>query len=113
MAVIDDGFIDHTTEEIAEFNKRSPRSGFFDLIRQHARDQGGLVLEIWETTFGPYFGKSTLRTPASTAEHLKIPLSTVEEVLNSTVEAIRPQWEASPQFAQLRDQAKQGLDGRP
>lgn len=99
----DQSFITFTEEEAAVFSGAGgPDLAYLDeLINNYALAQGGEILAVWECVQGPRMGKQVKWSPNRIAEHLGIPQSTMNQILNDTMAAVWPAWTASPQYARF------------
>src|SRR3954454_8933723 len=70
----------------------------YELIREHATQKGGIVLDVWRLHLGRIFGEPIMMTPDEVAKRLSLPLSTVTGIIEGTRKAVRPEWLASAEF---------------
>jgi hypothetical protein len=100
MPRVSDGTKVYSRAEIAEFSAAAPLAQpYFDLLRKYVVENGGLVRDVWEALLGPVFGNTTVRNRDAAAEYLGISVATATAVIDETWAAIRPIWEASPEYA--------------
>jgi hypothetical protein len=99
--VSDDGsFITFTDAEVEAFNAAAPQEAMplNHLIAEHARKQGGEVLAAMECFEGPLMGKNVKWSPKRIADHLGLTQSRVDQIHDETLAAVRPIFEASPDY---------------
>jgi hypothetical protein len=100
--VSDDGsFITFSDNEAAAFAAAGDPDGAYldELINEYALARGGEVLAVWECVQGPRLGKKIKWSPNRIAAHLGISQTRMDQILDETLAAVRPAWEASPQYA--------------
>lgn len=97
----DGSFITFSDEEAAAFALAGgPDAAYLDeLINDYALAHGGETLAVWECLQGPRLGKKVKWSPTCIAAHLGISQSRMDQILDETLAAILPAWEASPQYA--------------
>ena len=101
-SVSDDGsFITFSDDEAAAFAAAGGPDGAYldELINEYALGQGSDVLPVWECLQGPRLGKKMKWSPNRLAAHLGISQTRMDQILDETLAAVRPAWEASPQYA--------------
>jgi hypothetical protein len=96
----DEWFITFTHEDAAAHAAAgTPESRYLDeLINSYALGQGGEVLAVWECLQGPRRGKNIKWSPARIAAHLGISQARMDQMLDDTMAAVWPAWEASPHY---------------
>jgi hypothetical protein len=102
--VSDDGsFVTFIDDEAAAFAAAGgPDLAYFDeLIIVYALAQGGDVLAVWERLQGPRLGKKIKWSPDRIAARVGISQTRMNEILDDTMAAVLPAWEASPQCARF------------
>jgi hypothetical protein len=102
--VSDDGsFVTFSDDEAAAFAVAGgPDVAYLDeLINNYALAQGGEVLAVWECIQGPRLGKKIKWSPDRIPGLVGISESRMNEILDDTIAAVWPAWEASPQYARL------------
>jgi hypothetical protein len=100
--VSDDGsFVTFTDDEAAKFAAAGgPDAAYLDeLINDYALAHGGDVLAVWECIQGPRLGKKIKWSPMRIPAHVGISHSRMDQILDETIAAVWPVWEASPQYA--------------
>jgi hypothetical protein len=100
--VSDDGsFATFTDEEAAAFVVAADPDGAYldELINQYAIAHGGEILAVWECIQGPRLGKNIKWSPNRIPAHVGISEARMEQILEETIAAGWPAWEASPQCA--------------
>lgn len=103
--VSDDGsFVTFSDDEAAAFAVAGgPDLGYFDeLINDYALAQGGEVLAVWECLQGPRLGKKIKWSPDRIPVRVGISPSRMNEILEETIAAVWPAWEASPQYVRFQ-----------
>jgi hypothetical protein len=99
--VSDDGsFVTFSDEEAAAYAALGqPDAAYLDeLINEYALAHGGDVLAVWECLQGPKLGKNVKWSPMCIAAHVGISQQRMDEILDETIGAVWPAWEASPQY---------------
>jgi hypothetical protein len=102
--ISDDGsFVTFTEEEAAAFAVAGgPDLAYFDeLINNYALAHGGETLAVWECIQGPRMGKKIKWNPNCIPGHVGISQPRMEQILEETIAAVWPAWEASPQYARV------------
>lgn len=96
-----------TEEEMSnwrEADRRTPRTRkLFELAKAHAEQEGGQTLELWKNHMGRLWGIPIMMTIDDAAQRMNIPVSRAQQIYDDSIEAIRPEWEASPEFHVFRD----------
>jgi len=102
--ISDDGsFVTFTEEEAAAFAVAGgPDVAYLDeLINNYALAHGGETLAVWECIQGPRMAKKIKWNPNCIPGHLGISQPRMEQILEETIAAVWPTWEASPQYARV------------
>lgn len=93
----DEAFVLFSPEEIDAFKATHAqhKDAYLDeLIIRYARAQGGDVLAVWEALLGPVAGKNTKWAPLRVAEHVGVTQERMDAILETTLSAVRPEFEA-------------------
>ena len=99
--IADDGScIVFNDEEAAAFAVAGgPDVAYLDeLINNYALAHGGDTLAVWECLQGPRLGKKTKWSPNRIAARVGISQPRMDQILDETMAAVWPEWEASPQY---------------
>jgi hypothetical protein len=109
----DGSFVTFNDEEAAAFVAAGgPDAAYLDgLINQYALTHGGEILVVWECLQGPKLGKKTRWSPNRIADHVRISEPRLEQILEETIAAVWPAWEANPQCARWEKTHPCGSDG--
>ena len=100
--VSDDGsFVTFSDGEAEAFVAAGdPDAAYLDeLINEYALARGGDVLAVWECLQGPRLGKKIKWSPNRIAAHLGLSQERMDQILDETLAAVVPVFEASPQYA--------------
>jgi hypothetical protein len=112
--VSDDGsFVTFSDEEAAAFAVAGgPDAAYLDeLINAYALARGGDTLAVWECIQGPRLGKNVKWSPNRIPAHLGITPRRMDEILDETMAAVLPAWEASPQCERWNKTHRCGSSG--
>lgn len=93
----DESFVMFSPEEVDAYKaiQAQHKDGYLDeLIIKYARAQGGDVLAVWEALLGPLADKNTKWAPFRVAEHVGVTQERMDEILETTLSAVRPEFEA-------------------
>lgn len=94
-------FTEQEMEEWREADRRTPRTRkLFDLAKAHAEREGGETLELWRHHMGRLWGIPVMMTIDDAARRMNISESRAQQIYDNSLEAIRPEWEASPEYGQ-------------
>lgn len=110
---VDGSFVTFNDDEAAAFVAAGgPDATYLDeLINDYALARGGDVLAVWECIQGPKLGKNVKWSPMRIPGHLGLSLDRVNQILDETIAAVWPAWEASPQYARYTETHPCGSDG--
>jgi len=91
-----------TKQEMAkwrEADSRTPRARkLFELAKAYAEQEDGQTLELWKHHLGRLWGIPVMMTIDEAAQRMKIPESQAQQIYDDSIAAIRPEWEASPEY---------------
>jgi hypothetical protein len=93
----DRSFVRFSPDEIAEFKATHAqhKDAYMDeLIIKYARAQGGDVLAVWEALLGPLVDKDTKWSPKRVAEHVGVTQERMDAIIGTTLETVRPEFDA-------------------
>jgi hypothetical protein len=97
-------FTEQEMESWPEADRRTPRTRkLYELAKAHAEQEGGQTLELWKYHMGRLWGIPIMMTIDDAARRMNIPVSLAQQIYDNSIEAIRPTWEASPEFHIFRD----------
>ena len=92
-------FTEQEMENWREADRKTPRTRkLFDLAKAHAEQEGGQTLELWKLHMGRLWGIPMMMTIDDAAQRMNISVSRAQQIFDNSIEAIRPEWEASPEF---------------
>jgi hypothetical protein len=95
----DGSFITFTDKAAAHAAAGTPESRYLDeLIDSYGLGQGGEVLAVWECLQGPRLGKNIKWSPDRIAARLGISEARMDQILDDTMAAVRPAWQASSHY---------------
>jgi hypothetical protein len=98
-------FTEQEMENCWEADRKTPRTRkLFDLAKAHAGQEGGQTLELWKHHhMGRLWGIPIMMTLDDAAQRMNISVSRAQQIYDNSIEAIRPGWEASPEYHTSRD----------
>lgn len=97
MAVV--RFTDAEMEGWRDADRRAPRARkLFELAKAHAEGAGGQTLELWKLHMGRLWGIPVMMGVDDAAQQMGISVSRAQRIYDGSIEAIRPEWEASPEY---------------
>ena len=97
-------FTEQEMENWREADAQTPRARkLFELARAHAEQEGGQTLELWKYHLGRLWGIPVMMTIDDAAQRMNISVSRAQQIYDNSIEAIRPEWEASPEYQISRD----------
>ena len=92
-------FTEQEMEGWREAHRKTPRTRkLYDLAMAHAEREGGQTLELWKNHMGRLWGIPIMMTIDDAARQMNLPMSRAQKIYDHTIEAIRPEWEASPEY---------------
>jgi hypothetical protein len=92
-------FTEQEMENWREADRKTPRTRkLFDLTKAHAEQEGGQTLELWKLHMGRLWGIPIMMTIDDAAQRMNISVSRAQQIYDNSVEVIRPEWEASPEY---------------
>ena len=92
-------FTEQEMENWREADRKTPRTRkLFDLAKDHAEQEGGQTLELWKHHMGRLWGIPIMMTIDDAAQRMNISISRAQQIYDNSIEAIRPEWEASPEY---------------
>jgi hypothetical protein len=97
-------FTGQEMEHWREADKKTPRTRkLFELAKAHAEQEGGQTLELWKYHMGRLWGIPVMMTVDDAAQRMNISVSRAQQIYDNSIEAVRPEWEASPEYRISRD----------
>jgi hypothetical protein len=92
-------FTEQEMENWREADRKTPRTRkLFDLAKTHAEQEGGQTLELWKLHMGRLWGIPIMMTIDDAAQRMNISVSRAQQIYENSIEAIRPEWESSPEY---------------
>ena len=92
-------FTEQEMENWREADTQTPRTRkLFELAKAHAEREGGQTLELWKYHMGRLWGIPVMMTIGDAAQRMNISVSRAQQIYDNSIEAIRPAWEASPEY---------------
>lgn len=80
-------------------DRKTPRTRkLFELAKAHAEREGGQTLELWQHHMGRLWGIPVMMGVPDAAERMGISAARAQQIYDGSMEAIRPEWEASPEY---------------
>jgi len=94
-----------TDHEMAAFRAADERNPgvarLYELIVEHAKDEGGVVERLWRLHMGRLFGAPLMMTLDDCARELDLSRSDVEHIFQRSRRVVLARWEQTPEYRQF------------